>query len=36
MEGVCKNWVNQETWEFIGRLTFYGFILAGNSVANMV
>jgi hypothetical protein len=36
MEGVCRNWVNEETWEFIRNLSFDGYILAGNSVANMI
>lgn len=32
---VKDNWVNEKTWDFLSDLSFDGYILAGNSVANM-
>lgn len=30
-----SKWINQQTYEFISQLSFDGYILAGNSVANL-
>lgn len=30
-----SKWVNQQTYEFISQLSFDGYVLAGNSVANL-
>ena len=35
-EYIYDNWVNEETWDFISNLSFNGYILAGNSVSNMI
>ena len=35
-EYIDKNWVSDKTWEFISNLSFDGYYLAGNSVANMI
>jgi len=32
---IQDNWVNDNTWEFLSSLSFDGYILVGNSVANM-
>jgi alkylated DNA repair dioxygenase AlkB len=32
---MFDNWVNEQTREFISKLSFNGYILAGNSVSNM-
>lgn len=32
---IHANWVNNETWHFLSSLSFHGYYLAGNSIANM-
>ena len=33
---IDSNWVSDKVWEFISNLDFNGYILAGNSIANMI
>lgn len=36
MEFISDNWINDKTKKFLKKLSFNGYILAGNSVANMI